>query len=77
MEPKPIPKNNIIYMMIYQLPGSVTYSAAGPGSNGLGSGFYLNERDAEHQRTIELLKNPSNTYLIYELTVPNPAYKQT
>jgi hypothetical protein len=56
-------------------------SAPVPGtlSSGLGIGFYLTLQEAEHVRTLEILKDttPSGTvkptWHIFELEFPNPA----
>jgi hypothetical protein len=44
----------------------------------MGLGFYTSKQEAEHQRTIEILKDqttagPKPTWHIFELEFPNPA----
>jgi hypothetical protein len=46
---------------------------------GLGTGFYSTQHDAELARTKELLSTKSEStakFHIYELEIPNPAYKE-
>ena len=51
-----------------------------PAANYIGSGMYLTLQDAEHQRTLEILKDTdtggTNSYHIFELEFPNPVYKE-
>ena len=79
MEPIAPPKSVKVYQLIKQ---SGTYlmntGVSGPISWGLG--FYNTLQEAEHNRTMELLKNadtPKPQYHIFELDIPNPAYKET
>ena len=54
-------------------------SVGGPGTGGLGIGFYSTQQEAEHNRTMEILKDADgthNSYHIFELEFPNPAYKE-
>jgi hypothetical protein len=47
------------------------------GNNYVGIGMYLTLQDAEHNRTMETLKDTDaayNTYHIFELEFPNPAH---
>ena len=50
------------------------------GSNYIGYGFYLTRQEAEHSRTLEYLKaTPTDSFNklhIFELDIPNPAYKK-
>ena len=43
----------------------------------LGIGFYMTQQEAEHNRTIEILKNtlPQTYFHIFELEIPNIAKK--
>jgi hypothetical protein len=43
----------------------------------LGIGFYMTQQEAEHNRTIEILKNtlPKTYFHIFELEIPNIAKK--
>lgn len=66
---------------VYQLiKMSGMYLSMGPGSSpaGLGLGFYSTLQEAEHNRTLEILKDvattgPKSTWHIFELEFPNPA----
>jgi hypothetical protein len=43
----------------------------------LGLGFFWTQTEAEHHRTMELLKDttmPKSQYHVFELDIPNPAY---
>ena len=45
-----------------------------------GFGFYVSYQEAEQNRTMELLKNTEPVkpqYHIFELDLPNPAYKES
>ena len=57
-----------------------TTGASVSGSNYIGYGFYLTRQEAEHSRTLEYLKATTtenfNKLHIFELDVPNPAYKE-
>lgn len=50
-------------------------------SSGMGIGFYLTQQEAEHIRTLEILKDvtpsgsPKPTWHIFELEFPNPSLK--
>jgi hypothetical protein len=49
------------------------------GNNYVGIGMYLTLQDAEHNRTMETLKDIEsayNTYHIFELEFPNPIIKE-
>ena len=49
------------------------------GNNYVGVGIYLTLQDAEHNRTMETLKDTdggTNSYHIFELEFPNPVYKE-
>lgn len=44
-----------------------------------GPGFYANKTDAEHARTIEILKETTDKnihYHVFELEIPNPACQE-
>ena len=49
------------------------------GNNYVGVGIYLTLQDAEHNRTMETLKDTdsgTNSYHIFELEFPNPVYRE-
>ena len=79
MEPIPIPKTLTVYTLIKQSGAMLNYTGAAYNHNTcMGHGFYLNKIEAEHQRTLELLKeeNVGTRIHLFELTVPNPVYKE-
>lgn len=48
-------------------------------TNYIGTGMYTSLQEAEHNRTLETLKDTdsaNNSYYIFELEFPNPAYKE-
>lgn len=81
MEGLPQSPTVTVYQLVKQT--GMNFGPAGNApTNYIGSGFYLTQQEAEHQRTMELLKDESNTtpghrtrYHIFPLTVPNPAYR--
>jgi hypothetical protein len=49
------------------------------GNHYVGTGVYPTLQEAEHNRTMETLKDTDaayNTYHIFELEFPNPAYRE-
>lgn len=79
MEPIRPPKTIKIYQLIRQ--SGMTFSGCGSGTGGLGVGFYSTLQEAEHNRTIELLKDTTTginkpKWHIWELDIPNPAYEE-
>jgi hypothetical protein len=75
MEGIPIPKTLTIYTLVRQVGMCFSYTGYSSNNN-LGVGFFLNEKDAEYQRTVEILKGEGSQFHIFPLTVPNPAYKE-
>ena len=48
-------------------------------TNYIGTGMYTTLQEAEHNRTLELLKDTDasfNSYYVFELEFPNPAYRE-
>jgi hypothetical protein len=79
MESIKSPKTIKVYQLIRQTGLSMTY--AGTGTLGLGSGFYSTQQEAEHNRTLEVLKDTSTginkpSFHLFELEIPNPAYQE-
>lgn len=79
MEPIKAPKDIKIYQLVKQVGMSLSYG--GSGTSGLGVGFYSTQQEAEHNRTLEVLKDTTSginkpKWHIWELTVPNPAYEE-
>lgn len=79
MEPIKAPKDLNVYILVKQTGMNFTY--CGSGTTGLGVGFYSTQQEAEHNRTLEVLKD-TNTgsskpkWHVWGLTVPNPAYEE-
>jgi hypothetical protein len=82
MEPIKAPKTIKIYQLVKQT--GMMLSSTGTsssGSSGLGIGFYPTLQEAEHNRTMELLKDTTSgnnkpKWHIWELDIPNPAYEE-
>lgn len=79
MEPIRAPKTIKIYQLIRQT--GMTFTGSGSGTSGLGIGFYSTLQEAEHNRTMELLKDTTTginkpKWHIWELDIPNPAYEE-
>lgn len=78
MEPIKPPKIIKIYQLVKQSGMSLSYG--GSGSVGLGLGFYSTQQEAEHNRTLETLKDTTigtkPKWHIWELDIPNPAYQE-
>jgi hypothetical protein len=81
LEPLPVPERLKIYMLLQQ--NGMNFATTGStvsGSNYIGYGFYLTRQEAEHSRTLEHLKaTPTDSFNklhIFELDIPNPAYKK-
>ena len=78
MEPIAPPRTFKVYQLIKQ--SGATLSHAGISGTSWGVGFYMTLQEAEHNRTMELLKNTDAVkplYHIFELDIPNPAYKES
>ena len=55
------------------------FSTVGGSSSLIGPGIYHTLQEAEHQRTLEILKDldgSANSYHVFELEFPNPAYQE-
>ena len=82
MEPIRPPRTVKFYhLMRMATKSGLNISACGtsPASNYAGTGVYLTLQDAEHQRTLETLKDTeggTNSYHIFELEFPNPVYRE-
>ena len=78
MEPIQPPRTVKVYQLIKQN-GNYLMNTGVSGPLSWGIGFYASLQEAEHNRTIELLKNtdtPKPQYHIFELDIPNPAYQE-
>ncbi len=79
MEPLKPPKTLKVYALIKQSGMSLIYTGYSTNSAGIGTGFFLSQSEAEHNRTMELLKDtatPRSLYHVFELDIPNPAYSE-
>jgi hypothetical protein len=80
MEPLLPPKTVKVYQLIKQTGVTLSYVTGGSPLLG-GFGFYLTLIDAEHNRTLEILKEitPGTIkpiFHVFELELPNPAYRE-
>ena len=82
MEPIKPPKIIKIYQLVKQTGMSLSNTGTSSSSSaGLGIGFYSTLHEAEHNRTMELLKDTTSgsnkpKWHIWELDIPNPAYEE-
>ena len=76
MEPIPPPKTFKVYTLIKQT--GLMFNYVGYSTNhSLGIRFFMTLQEAEHSRTLELLKETSGSkYHVFELEIPNPAYQE-
>lgn len=76
LKPQPTFK---VYAVIKQTGLQMSYVYGSGSSVTFGAGFYGSREEAEQLRTLELLKSTesgTNEYHVFELEVPNPAYKK-
>lgn len=81
MEPIKPPKTFKIYALVKQTGASFTYTSGSSSSTQLGMGFFITLQEAEHCRTVEVLKDTTSgptksQFHIFELEVPNPIYEE-
>jgi hypothetical protein len=79
MESIKAPKTIKVFQLIRQT--GLTFGLTGSSPNSLGVGFYSTLQEAEHNRTMELLKDTSSgtskpKFHVFELDFPNPAYTE-
>lgn len=77
MKPLPVEPFLKVYMLLKQ-DGTYLYPTGFDSNNNMGTGFFPSQSMAELMRTKELLAmKPESTtlYHIYEIEIPNPAYK--
>ena len=75
------PKTFKVYTLIKQTGASFTYTSGSSNSVTLGMGFFTTLQEAEHTRTVEVLKDTSTgptkpKFHIFELEMPNPVYEE-
>jgi hypothetical protein len=76
MEPLQPPKTLKVYTVIKQSGANFAYTG-GSSPVSIGVGFYLNREEAEHHRTLEVLKDTTvgptkPKWHVFELEFPNP-----
>ena len=82
MEPIRPPRTMKVYSLLKMATKNglnIGSCGSAPAANYIGTGIYLSLQDAEHQRTLETLKDTdggTNSYHIFELEFPNPVYKE-
>jgi hypothetical protein len=82
MEPISPPKTVKFYQLLkMSTKNGFTINSCGtiPSTNYIGTGMYMTLQEAEHNRTMETLKDTDggyNSYHIFELEFPNPVYKE-
>ncbi len=78
MEPIKAPKTIRVFQLIRQT--GLSFNYVGGGSGVLGLGFYATLQEAEHNRTLEVIRDVSTgtkpKIHVFELEVPNPAYEE-
>jgi hypothetical protein len=82
MEPIKPPKTIKLYQLVKQT--GMSFNASGSSSStsaSLGIGFYPSLSEAEHNRTMEVLKDTTTggnkpRWHVFELEFPNPAYQE-
>jgi hypothetical protein len=77
------PPRTVKYYQLFKMTtkNSFNISACGTTSsnNYIGTGVYMTLQEAEHNRTMETLKDTDaahNTYHVFELEFPNPVYRE-
>jgi len=78
------PKTMRVYQLIkLNAANGLNFGVAGGipagSANYIGTGFYTTLQEAEHHRTLEILKDTSGSvtsFHIFELEFPNPAYRE-
>jgi hypothetical protein len=81
MKPIDPPETIKVYQLLKMTGAYISgVSSSTPNSLSMGIGFYLSLQEAEHVRTLEILKDTTAagltqpTWHIFELEFPNPAY---
>lgn len=79
MEPINPPRTIKVYQLVKQSGLSFTTTGSS-GAVSLGLGFYSTLQEAEHNRTLEVLKDTTTgtkpRFHVFELEVPNPVYQE-
>ena len=79
MKPLDAPEFLCIYMLLMQSTSSMYFNPAGVSATpSMGSGIYATRDEAEKARTVAILSDKNNSiFHVFELEVPNPAYRKT
>ena len=79
MEPIRAPKTLKIYALLKQHGMTFGPIASSSGTTNIGTGYFTTLQEAEHHRTLELLKASATKekFHIFELEVPNPTYEES
>lgn len=78
MKPEFPPETLKIYQLVKRNADTLYFTGAGvgPTQGNIGIGFYTTRQEAEHQRTLEVLKcKTADEFYIFELEIPNPILK--
>ena len=78
MKPEFPPETIKIYQLIKRYAEQLYFTNTGmaSGMNSICIGFYSTRDEAEHQRTLEVLKSKTDEdFYVFELEIPNPALK--
>lgn len=78
MKPEFPPDTVKIYQLIKRPADQFYFMSSGTTSptNSIGVGFYSTRQEAEHQRTLEVLKcKTEDEFYVFELEIPNPIVK--
>ncbi len=82
MEALKPPKTLKVYTLIKQSGATFSYSSGSTTPNlNIGVGFYLSKEEAEHTRTLEVLKDTTTgvnkpKWHVFELEFPNPIHEE-
>ena len=77
MKPEFPPGTIKVYALVRRSEMMFSYSGTSS-TNNLGFGFYLTREEAEHNRTLEVLRQKEGDkaeYYVFELEIPNPILK--
>ena len=81
MEPIKPPKTLKVYALIKQTGATFSYTSGSSSNVSLGLGFFVSQQEAEHSRTVEVLKDTTTgankpQFHVFELEFPNPIYQE-
>lgn len=77
MKPEFPPETIKVYSLVKRNEMMFSYSGSSSAQN-LGFGFYLSREEAEHNRTLEVLRlkdGDKSEFYVFELEIPNPVLK--